>query len=60
MKKLAFIMSFLLFAGAAMSQPNSGRRENTTPTQMVDPVYHLTKSSGNNFLVFMDNLPWGS
>lgn len=61
MKKLTFILCVLIMAGSAMAQPTSAYQENLPPTQMVDPILNLNRNDdGCNFLVFMDNLPWGS
>lgn len=60
MKKLTIILCLLIFAGAAVAQETSAYHENVPPTQMVDPINKLVRNDGCNFLVFMDNLPWGS
>jgi len=60
MKKLTIILCLLIFAGSAVAQTTSAMQENLPPTQMVDPINKLVRNDGCNFLVFMDNLPWGS
>lgn len=60
MKKFYILLIMMLtFSGFAFSQVSS-RMDNPPAPVMASPESHVTRASGCNFLVFMDNLPWNS
>jgi len=61
MKKLILLFVILMtIAGSSIAQVNSGPQQNPPATIYVENQINSNRASGCNFLVFMDNLPWGS
>ena len=61
MKKFVLLFAMLLMiAGSSIAQMNSGPQQNPPATIYVEKQINNNHASGCNYLVFMDNLPWGS
>jgi len=61
MKKLVLLFAVLMtIAGPSIAQMNSGHQANPPAPIKVENQINTNRASGCNFLVFMDNLPWGS
>jgi hypothetical protein len=61
MRKLIVLLTALItMAGSSIAQINSGHDGNHPATIKVENQINANRASGCNFLVFMDNLPWGS
>jgi hypothetical protein len=61
MRKIVFLLiAFVVMTGYSYAQDNSNHQATPTPPVMVKSVINTTHSSGCNFLVLEDNLPWSS
>jgi hypothetical protein len=61
MKKFVLLFALLLMiAGSSIAQMNSGHQENPPAPIKVENQINTNHASGCNFLVLMDNLPWGN
>ena len=60
MKKTYILLMMLLTVSSSMFSQKATRMDNPPAPVMASPENHLFRSSGCNFLVFMDNLPWGA
>jgi hypothetical protein len=61
MKKTILLFAlFVAFAATSFAQTGSGHQENGPAPVFVKSEVNANRASGCNFLVFMDNLPWGS
>jgi hypothetical protein len=61
MRKLVLLFAMLIaIAGPSIAQMNSGPQENPPAPIKVENQINTNRASGCNFLIFMNNLPWGS
>jgi hypothetical protein len=61
MRKIIFlVIAFVAMSSYIFAQANSGHLQNPPSPKMVKTVIAPHKNSGCNYLVLMDNLPWGS
>ena len=61
MKKLVLLFAALItITGSSIAQVNSKHQDNPPATVYVQNQINTERASGCTFLVFMDNLPWGS
>jgi hypothetical protein len=59
-KLILLLVAFIAISASTFAQMNSGHQTNPPASVMVQSAINPAKASGCNFLVLMDNLPWGN